>query len=143
MTIGVGSPDDGISEIVEESVSALCEGGRFKCRVNNLTVFAKMFLKDPLPYKKETIVKNAQEKKGDKIVYNLLNDNCEVFATECRYGVGFTAQGMGKQEMVLHGGVPDMLRVPGLVVVPLRWVKNVVVNVAALPIAKVLMYMEK
>lgn len=64
--------------------------GRDKCRINNLCQAASSINLSSLD--SSEIVRRASARIGERSPYNLVNHNCEVFATECRYGEGFTCQ---------------------------------------------------
>ena len=60
------------------------------CRINNLTGAASDLNLTPFP--RDEIVERTLAKVGKKYEYKLSKNNCECFATECRYGTGFTCQ---------------------------------------------------
>lgn len=75
----------GIGEIVKKERMVVL-GNR--CRINNLEVVAKrlhLHCFDP-----DEIVRRAEARIGEESQLNLLEPNCEIFATECRFGKGFT-----------------------------------------------------
>jgi len=64
--------------------------GSDKCRVNNSEGRAcRKGLKVRSP---EEIVAAAESQIGNLIEYRLLSENCEYFATSCRYGTAFCNQ---------------------------------------------------
>lgn len=61
-----------------------------KCRLNNQRMKAALKGLTALPSKK--IVENAKRWIGMRMEYHLLSNNCEFFATSCRYGEAFCHQ---------------------------------------------------
>lgn len=78
-------------QIVEKSVGDLCK--EFGCRVNNLEEAA---IKEGLsPFNPDVIVDRARDffrKNRYFELYSVIFNNCEHFATRCRYGTGFSQQ---------------------------------------------------
>ncbi len=64
--------------------------GRSKCRVNNLENCLPS--RGLQPREGDVVVQAARERLGQIIPYRLLKRNCELFATECRFGKGFSGQ---------------------------------------------------
>lgn len=86
--INYGRKDPDTSIVQRERVTTVSDGD--PCRINNLVVAAKRRNLEPLNGKR--IVERAEAKLGEEANYNFMFRNCEVFATECRYGRGFTCQ---------------------------------------------------
>ncbi len=87
--INYGRQDPSPDLVQKELLTTVSDGD--PCRINNLVEEAqKRGLNEPFTGKE--IVRRAEAKLGKKFPYNVLNNNCEVFATECRYGRGFTCQ---------------------------------------------------
>lgn len=76
------------AEIKEERLLKVCGGD--KCRINNHANEAKKKGLQALP--PEVVVANAKSYVGHETPYGLLSDNCEFFATSCRYGDAFCHQ---------------------------------------------------
>jgi hypothetical protein len=91
MTIGVDSPWLFVfTRIVEETIRNLCDEHGY--RVNNLEEAAEE--RGLRPFSPDVIVERARGfLMEDRLrFYSLLTDNCEHFATECRYGQAFSVQ---------------------------------------------------
>jgi HRAS-like suppressor 3 len=78
------------AEIIKAKVTDIA--GRDSCRINNLCEYARkkgLVAKEP-----SEIVKIAEANLGVRLEYKLFGDNCEYFATACRYGdeCGFSGQ---------------------------------------------------
>ncbi|XP_046655719.1 phospholipase A and acyltransferase 2-like [Daphnia pulicaria] len=97
-TIGVDSPWINIrrkcllTRIVEKTIRNLCDGHDGGWRVNNLDAAARA--KGLRPFRPDVIVERARGflMEDRLIVYSLITDNCEHFATKCRYGQPFSLQ---------------------------------------------------
>jgi hypothetical protein len=94
MTIGVGQPVlisllrwEWKSLIEKKSVQNLCSK---KCRVNNLEEDATRM--GWRAFSNDKIVQRALEYLNITITYSLRDNNCEHFATFCRYGFPFSMQ---------------------------------------------------
>ncbi|CAG2177876.1 unnamed protein product, partial [Oppiella nova] len=67
-----------------------------ECRVNNLETAAKS--KNLVALDVDQIISRAYSKEGlIERDYHIFNNNCEVFATWCRYGQGFSLQSEAKE----------------------------------------------
>jgi hypothetical protein len=79
-------------KIVEETIRNLCKYQR-GCRVNNLDKEAAT-KKGLEPLEPDAIVERARDRLRKKLIenYHLLTQNCEHFATWCRYGEEFSCQ---------------------------------------------------
>ncbi len=64
--------------------------GKSLCRVNNLEEAAQR--RNLTARSVEEIIKTAEEMVNNKKKYRIFHDNCEHFATYCRYGTGFSLQ---------------------------------------------------
>lgn len=62
-----------------------------RCRLNNL-VWEAEFVRHLTPRSPEEIVSYARSRIGNSFNYSVSENNCEYFATECRYGRGFVRQ---------------------------------------------------
>lgn len=76
------------SLVQRESLRRVADGD--ECRVNNLTGAARS--RNLTSASQSEIVRRATSRIDEESDYNLIDHNCEVFATECRYGEGFTCQ---------------------------------------------------
>jgi len=76
------------SLVQKESLRLVADGDQ--CRINNLTSAARS--KNLTSFSQSEIVRRAKSHIGQDSKYNLIDHNCEVFATQCRYGEGFTCQ---------------------------------------------------
>jgi hypothetical protein len=81
-----------LTRIVEKTIRNLCGGHDGRCRVNNLDEAAEE--RGLRPFRPDVIVERAWGflREDRLIVYNLITDNCEHFATKCRYGQAFSLQ---------------------------------------------------
>jgi hypothetical protein len=64
--------------------------GSSLCRVNNLTELARRKGLQANP--PDVTVQKAEDQVGNKIDYNVINNNCECFAVYCRYNASFSDQ---------------------------------------------------
>ncbi|XP_046462354.1 phospholipase A and acyltransferase 1-like [Daphnia pulex] len=90
-TVGVDSPRlFFFTRIVEKTVRNLCNV--HGCRVNNLEEAAEE--RGLRPFRPDVIVERAREflREDRLIFYHVLTQNCEHFATKCRYGEAFSLQ---------------------------------------------------
>ncbi len=87
--INYGRQDPNPNLVQKELLITVSDGG--PCRINNLVKESRQRGQNE-PFSGEEIIRRAEAKLGQEIPYNVLNNNCEVFATECRYGRGFTCQ---------------------------------------------------
>jgi hypothetical protein len=90
-TVGVDSPRlFFFTRIVEKTIRTLCN--EHGCRVNNLEEAAEE--RGLRPFRPDVIVERAREfLREDRLrFYSLLTQNCEHFATKCRYGQPFSLQ---------------------------------------------------
>jgi hypothetical protein len=77
------------TRIVEETIRTLCH--EHGCQVNNLEEAAEEIGLRPL--KPDAIVERARDFLTlHRVNYNLVTDNCEHFATKCRYEKAFSLQ---------------------------------------------------
>lgn len=86
--VNYGRKNPRTSLVQKESLRLVAEGGG--CRINNLTSAARS--KNLTSFSQSEIVRRATSHIGEESDYNLIDHNCEVFATKCRYGTGFTCQ---------------------------------------------------
>jgi hypothetical protein len=86
--VNYGRKNPSTSEVQKESLRHVADGD--KCRINNLTAAARS--KNLTSFSQSEIVRRAMSHIGELSAYDLIDHNCEVFATECRYGQGFTCQ---------------------------------------------------
>jgi hypothetical protein len=79
-----------LTRIVEKTIRNLCNV--HGCRVNNLEEAAEE--RGLRPFRPDVIVERAREfLREDRLrFYSLLTQNCEHFATKCRYGQPFSLQ---------------------------------------------------
>lgn len=98
--INYGRPHPSRDLVQKELLTAVSDGD--PCRINNHVKEArKRKLK---PFKSKKIVDRAVAQLGKEFPYFLLTNNCETFATKCRYGgEGFTCQPKEKAQEVLFG----------------------------------------
>ena len=93
VTVGVDVLDEDSSKfkIREKTIRQLCNYQR-GCRVNNLEEAATE--KGLEPFNPDVIVRRARDRFNEELIenYHLLTDNCEHFATWCRYGTKFSCQ---------------------------------------------------
>jgi transposase InsO family protein len=90
-TVGVDSPRlFFFTRIVEKTIRTLCNV--HGCRVNNLEEAAEE--RGLRPFRPDVIVERAREflREDRFMFYYVLNQNCEHFATKCRYGQAFSLQ---------------------------------------------------
>ncbi len=75
---------------MEKTIRTLCE--EHGCRVNNLEEAADE--RGLRPFRPDVIVERAREfLREDRLMfYHVLTQNCEHFATKCRYGEAFSLQ---------------------------------------------------
>ena len=86
--VNYGRQTPSTSLVQKERLVVVSEGD--KCRINNLSYAARS--KHLSSFGRSEIVRRAEARIGEESPYNLMSHNCEVFATECRYGEGFTCQ---------------------------------------------------
>jgi hypothetical protein len=85
---------DGKAQVVCQELKEIAEG--YVCRVNNLVKAAQR--RQLVPKSVSDILKSAYEKLNDVFDYHLINNNCEHFATHCRYGSRFSEQALAAED---------------------------------------------
>jgi kelch-like protein 24/35 len=85
---------DGKAQVVCQKLKEIVEGN--VCRVNNLVKAAQR--RQLVPKSVDDILKSAYEKLNDVFEYHLINNNCEHFATHCRYGSRFSEQALATED---------------------------------------------
>jgi hypothetical protein len=72
--------------VLREKLDLVAENGM--CRVNNLIEAA--LRRELKPKERNKILKTAFDKLDNEMAYDILNYNCQHFATQCFYGVAFS-----------------------------------------------------
>ena len=86
--VNYGRETPSTSLVQKERLRSVSNGDN--CRINNLSYAAES--KGLTAFTRSQIVRRAEARVGEESPYSLMSHNCEVFATECRYGEGFTCQ---------------------------------------------------
>jgi kelch-like protein 24/35 len=96
---------DGKAQVVCQKLKEIAEG--CVCRVNNLVKAAQR--RQLVPKSVNDILKSAYEKLNDVFDYHLINNNCEHFATHCRYGSRFSEQALAVENKPIIKNVGPLL----------------------------------
>lgn len=86
--INYGRKNPRTSIVQRERLTDVADGD--EVRINNLVVAAQR--RNLEPFSGEKIVRRAKAELGQESSYDVIDNNCEIFATKCRYGRGFTTQ---------------------------------------------------
>jgi hypothetical protein len=70
--------------------------GKSLCRINNLEKAAQE--RELKPRSVDTILDHANDMLGKMFEYHPINNNCEHFATNCRFGLSFSQQALTAKE---------------------------------------------
>jgi len=95
---------NGKAQIFRQQLKAVAKDSI--CRVNNLEIAAQ---RRQLTSKNvNDILDTAYDMLGEISDYHLFNDNCEHFATYCRFGTAFSEQGLAANERPIIGKVAPL-----------------------------------